>query len=174
MIGISSVAYSSIFIASPVLTHWKEREGVYRNRRARIERDLGYVPAYALATGEGPVDVEPPPKKRRGGPTLSEEPGDQLSREEFKELVRDIEPEVSERAPTTSTSPRGTGLAAPAGLRRGRSNGAPEPDIEPESPAERPQRDSSADLEPEDLVMKESPKQRRARRPKNRRHGRAR
>jgi SecD/SecF fusion protein len=174
MIGIASGAYSSIFIASPVLTHWKEREGVYRNRRARIERDLGYVPAYALATGEGPVDVEPPAKKRRGGPTLSEEPGDQLSREEFQELVRDIEPEVSERPPRTATSTRGTGLAARAGLRRGRSNGAPKPDIEPSSPAEQPQRDASADLEPEDLVMKESPKPRRARRPKNRRHGRAR
>ncbi|HTA15275.1 MAG TPA: protein translocase subunit SecD, partial [Solirubrobacteraceae bacterium] len=55
LIGIASGAYSSIFIASPVLTHWKEREGVYRNRRARIVRELGYVPAYATATGEGPI-----------------------------------------------------------------------------------------------------------------------
>src|SRR6202035_2938816 len=47
LVGIASGAYSSIFIASPVLTHWKEREGVYRNRRARIMRDMGYVPAYA-------------------------------------------------------------------------------------------------------------------------------
>ena len=30
MIGIASGAYSSIFIASPVLTDWKEREGSYR------------------------------------------------------------------------------------------------------------------------------------------------
>src|SRR5664280_480223 len=29
MVGIASGAYSSIFIASPVLTHWKEREGSY-------------------------------------------------------------------------------------------------------------------------------------------------
>ena len=41
MIGILSGAYSSIFIASPVLTHWKEREPVYRARRARLERELG-------------------------------------------------------------------------------------------------------------------------------------
>ena len=47
MVGIASGAYSSIFIASPVLTHWKEREGAYRNRRARIVRELGAVPAYA-------------------------------------------------------------------------------------------------------------------------------
>jgi SecD/SecF fusion protein len=178
MIGIASGAYSSIFIASPVLTHWKEREGVYRNRRARIERDLGYVPAYALATGEGLTDVEPPPKKRRrggvGGGPISEEPGDQLSREEFQELVRDIEPEISEQPAGTSSASRGTGLAARAGLRRGRSNGAPKADVESASPAEQSQRDSSADLEPEDLVMKEPPKPRRPRRPKNRRHGRAR
>ena len=39
MIGVASGAYSSIFIASPVLTHWKEREAGYRARRARIERE---------------------------------------------------------------------------------------------------------------------------------------
>ena len=47
IIGIASGAYSSIFIASPVLTHWKEREPGYRMRRARIVRELGAVPAYA-------------------------------------------------------------------------------------------------------------------------------
>ena len=90
LVGIASGAYSSIFIASPVLTHWKEREGVYRNRRARIVRDAGYVPAYATASGEGPIDVEPAtkaPRGRRGGAILAEEPGEQLSREEFDELV---------------------------------------------------------------------------------------
>ena len=44
---MASGAYSSIFIASPVLTHWKEREPVYRARRARIQADQGLVPAYA-------------------------------------------------------------------------------------------------------------------------------
>ncbi len=47
LIGVASGAYSSIFIASPVLTHWKEREAQYRHRRERIEGELGYVPAYA-------------------------------------------------------------------------------------------------------------------------------
>ena len=45
MIGIASGAYSSIFIASPVLTHWKEREGSYRCSpgadRARTRRRAG-------------------------------------------------------------------------------------------------------------------------------------
>jgi SecD/SecF fusion protein len=51
MVGVASGAYSSIFIASPVLTHWKEREDIYRRRRVRIaEEHNGLVPAYALAT----------------------------------------------------------------------------------------------------------------------------
>ncbi len=50
LIGVASGAYSSIFIASPVLTHWKEREAGYRTRRARLEAEYGHVPAYATAT----------------------------------------------------------------------------------------------------------------------------
>ena len=46
MIGILSGTYSSIFIASPVLTEWKEREPAYRSRRARIEEAMGYVPTF--------------------------------------------------------------------------------------------------------------------------------
>ena len=41
LIGVASGAYSSIFIASPVLTHWKEREHAFKARRHRIEEDLG-------------------------------------------------------------------------------------------------------------------------------------
>jgi len=58
IIGTLSGAYSSVFIAGPVLVLWKEREPVYRTRRARIREQLGSVPAYARA----PADVEP----RRG------------------------------------------------------------------------------------------------------------
>ena len=47
MVGIASGTYSSIFIAAPVLTAWKEREPVYAARRARIEHALGHVPAFA-------------------------------------------------------------------------------------------------------------------------------
>jgi SecD/SecF fusion protein len=47
LIGIISGTYSSIFIASPVLTAWKEREPGYARRRARIAEIEGTVPAYA-------------------------------------------------------------------------------------------------------------------------------
>jgi SecD/SecF fusion protein len=48
LIGIASGTYSSIFIASPVLTAWKEREPQYIRRRQRIaEAEGGLVPAFA-------------------------------------------------------------------------------------------------------------------------------
>jgi SecD/SecF fusion protein len=47
MVGIASGTYSSIFIASPVLTAWKEREPGFARRRARIAEIDGTVPAFA-------------------------------------------------------------------------------------------------------------------------------
>ncbi len=158
MIGIASGAYSSIFIASPVLTHWKEREGAYRLRRARIVREAGAVPAYATTAGGTPEDIEPTQKKRRtrsGSLVIPEEPGQQLSRDEFQELVRDLDIEGQP-----------TGGGRRAGVAQGNATAA--------RPAAA-ERDPAADLTPEDLVLKEEPKQRQKnRRPRNRRHGRAR
>jgi SecD/SecF fusion protein len=172
LVGIASGAYSSIFIASPVLTHWKEREGVYRNRRARIVRDVGYVPAYATALGDVPVDVEPTSKSkraRRGTGTLAEEPGEQLSKEEFDDLVREIGPELAEQQ---------TGRArAAVRTRRGRigNTDVKQRDEVNGKEVESRQRDPTADLTPEDLVLKDEPgSARKPRRPRNRRHGRAR
>ena len=47
LVGIASGTYSSIFIASPVLTAWKEREPGFARRRARIAEVEGRVPAFA-------------------------------------------------------------------------------------------------------------------------------
>jgi SecD/SecF fusion protein len=48
LVGIASGTYSSIFIASPVLSAWKEREPGFARRRLRIaELEGGRVPAYA-------------------------------------------------------------------------------------------------------------------------------
>jgi SecD/SecF fusion protein len=53
LVGVASGAYSSIFIASPVLTEWKEREPGYVQRRHRILEQFGHVPAFAVVTREG-------------------------------------------------------------------------------------------------------------------------
>jgi SecD/SecF fusion protein len=168
MVGVASGAYSSIFIASPVLTHWKEREGSYRNRRARIIRELGQVPAYATTAGGALEDVEPPRKRkrtRRGSLIAPEEPGEQLSREEFQELVRDLD---VEEQPAAAPGDRRAGGGAVA-----QRAPAVEPEVQDDRPE--PSRDPAADLTPEDLVLKDEPKQRdKKRRSRNRRHGRSR
>jgi SecD/SecF fusion protein len=180
MIGIASGAYSSIFIASPVLTHWKERESAFRVRRARIVRDLGEVPAYATTATGAPEDVEPERRRRRtrrGSLIAPEAPGEQLSRDEFQELVRDIEPDNGKAAEAAT---RGGRTIAAAQLRpqpRSQSGSQQAPEQAPErAPAEAAsERDPAADLTPEDLVLKEPSKPRqKARRPRNRRHGRSR
>jgi hypothetical protein len=142
-----------------VLTHWKERESAYRARRARIERELGAVPAYATTAAGAPQDVEPDDKRkrtRRGSIIAPEEPGAQISRDEFQELVRDLDVEHDP----------GAGRGARAGTAQ-RTTPAP--------PAAAPERDPAADLAPEDLVMKDDSKPRpKRRRPRNKRHGRSR
>ena len=63
LVGVISGTYSSIFIASPVLTHWKERETVYVRRRRRIAEDNdGVVPPYAVGASGALVDVAPSEK----------------------------------------------------------------------------------------------------------------
>ena len=69
IVGTLSGTYSSVFIAGPVLTHWKERESVYRARQRRIREAYGFVPAYAVAVGGAPVDVEP--RSAAGAPARS-------------------------------------------------------------------------------------------------------
>jgi hypothetical protein len=98
LVGVTSGAYSSIFIASPVLTHWKEREPQFRHRRQRIIDQYGFVPAYA----GGGADVEPKARKRARA-SLSEVGSEELSAAEFEELKRGIAEEERERAGHTST-----------------------------------------------------------------------
>jgi SecD/SecF fusion protein len=89
MVGLLSGTYSSIFIASPVLTHWKEREPAYRRRRERIEEQMGRVPAFpeenVVARTEGgpeepvqaetPVPAAPAPSRSQVPGVVPEPPG---------------------------------------------------------------------------------------------------
>jgi SecD/SecF fusion protein len=170
IVGVASGAYSSIFIASPVLTHWKEREGSYRNRRARIVRELGSVPAYAMVAGGAPEDVEPTRERKRnvsifGSSAAPGQTGEQISRDEFQDLVRDLDVEAGSGAAPTRSS-------AAAGVAQ-KPRRTKQPEQEPEPPnGEQAPRDPAADLTPEDLVLKDdkpAPKRKRAR---NKRHGR--
>ena len=172
IVGVASGAYSSIFIASPVLTHWKEREGSYRSRRARIVRELGAVPAYAVVAGGVPEDVEPAKQRKRnvsifGSGAAPGQTGDEISRDEFQELVRDLDVEAASGA-----APSKAGSAAGV-VQKPRRTKQPEQTPEPQAPnGGQAPRDPAADLTPEDLVLKDdkaTPKRKRAR---NKRHGR--
>jgi SecD/SecF fusion protein len=85
LIGVASGAYSSIFIASPVLTHWKEREHGYRVRRQRIIEEVGYVPAYADGG-----DVDPTPKRVRSTGRLTAPADENVSAAEFEQMTREL------------------------------------------------------------------------------------
>jgi SecD/SecF fusion protein len=149
LVGVASGAYSSIFIASPVLTHWKEREPVYRRRRARIASEYGgAVPAYATsgaAAREAEI-VERKRSRRLSGPGVGD---GTVSAGEFADLVRELhsEPEIGRtggRRPQRNQPPR----SAPPPAR------APEPTPEPKPPAA----DPTADARPEDVVMPDQPR----------------
>jgi len=107
LIGTISGAYSSVFIASPVLTHWKEREPVYEKRRERISGELGYVPAYATAIGGAPVDVGPSEEEKRRRRLTAPTQPEEVSQSEFQQLVADIQ----EPEPAATPSRRGDGAA---------------------------------------------------------------
>jgi SecD/SecF fusion protein len=150
LVGVASGAYSSIFIASPVLTHWKEREPVYKRRRARIAAEHGgVVPAYATV-GAAARESEPDAMGRRPRRRLTEPARpDGIKTGEFRELVRELHTEPQTRRPVQA-----------------------EPEPRPE-----PVRDPAADARPEDVVMPPDDAAARRRGPsrsRNRRRGRPR
>src|SRR4051812_39934771 len=136
LVGVLSGAYSSIFIASPVLTHWKEREHVYRVRRKRIaELAGGPVSAYATAVGGAATEVAPKETRRSAKRiTQPDLPGQEVSQREFQEMVKELHVETA---------------------------------VATEEPE-----DTSRDLTPEELVLKDDQKREKQRRPRNRKHGR--
>jgi SecD/SecF fusion protein len=155
LVGTASGAYSSVFIAAPVLVHWKEREETYRRRRSRILSETGEVPAYATA-GHG-VTIEPKGPSRPGRRlTTPDDPERGVSQREFDEMVRDIE-HATEQSPVAAKT-------------RTKRRPEPEPQAEPEA-----EPDPTADAAPEDLVLKDTPKRDRPKRSsRNKRHGRPR
>jgi SecD/SecF fusion protein len=144
-IGTLSGTYSSVFIASQVLTAWKEREPVYERRRAIVAaQNGGVVPAYADqgVTG-GPIDVEPP-KQRQRRSLISPDDPQNVSQAEFDDMVRDLHADKPARR---------TAVEEPL----------------PPAPEPASESDDSADASPDDVFMKDDG---RKKRPRNKRHGR--
>jgi SecD/SecF fusion protein len=148
LVGVISGAYSSIFIATPVLVHWKERESVYRNRRRRIASEHGgHVPAYATGGHNVVLPGDDENRRKRQRLTTPDDPERGVSKAEFDAMVA----EIADDAAVTS--------------------GGPSPDAKSKSKA----RDSAADALPEELVLKDDTKKKpKSKRPRNKRHGRPR
>jgi SecD/SecF fusion protein len=164
LIGTISGTYSSVFIAGPVLTAWKEREPVYRRRHARIAAENGgVVPAFATSASGELADVEPERRqsmfhKRRI--TAPDDPERGVSREEFDEMVRDLDvdpvskpkrrgaavAEVEPEAPPRRTEAK---AAAPAKVDA--------PDAVDGAEAAPAKGENAADALPEDVVMPNRP-----------------
>jgi SecD/SecF fusion protein len=128
LVGIASGTYSSIFIASPVLTAWKEREAVYVQRRRRVMENFGLVPAFAVATTAGvpatPVmgsggRPEPAPVTDGGAPVDEEwEPEEDEGEDEFPaedvEEDEDVPAAVSEDGHTAAVEDGAQAAQQPA------------------------------------------------------------
>jgi SecD/SecF fusion protein len=146
VVGVASGTYSSVFIAGPVLTLWKEREPVYRARRARLLAELGHIPAYAVASAGAPVDVAP---KQRRRSVAAADPSQGVAKEEFDEMVANLGVEK----PAVVAPPRSQ--QRPKGGRRARSQGGV-------TPPQQTDGDGAVDGEP------------KPKKPRNTKHGRRR
>jgi SecD/SecF fusion protein len=153
LVGVASGAYSSIFIASPVLMHWKEREHGYRLRRDRIISQQGYVPAYA---GAG-ADIDPDHKTRGRNGRLTQPTPDGVSAAEFAAMKRELGlNEDTAPKPTSRLSRRTAGAAPPAvPPSSGRGNRRPTPAAEPTPPP--PPAKSASEPVPESQNFEHAP-----------------
>jgi SecD/SecF fusion protein len=126
LIGVASGTYSSIFIAAPVLTHWKEREIVWRRRERIVREDHGgVIPAYAETSlgdeaASTAVRRERAPGRGRGargtaGATAVAEPP---VADSPAAAAPEAEPEPAESTPAATAGGGGNGLSAAAAARR--------------------------------------------------------
>jgi SecD/SecF fusion protein len=146
-VGVLSGTYSSIFIATPVLTHWKEREPAYRARRGHLIEEMGRVPTFPednVVARVGP-DGEPVPRVPVAAGTEAPPP-----------------PEVEPAAAEPAAAPQ---PSADAGDGAEAADEASEPETEPEPLA------TGAPREPARPARSERQRKRRQQR-RRRKHGR--
>ena len=109
-VGVAAGAYSSIFIAPPLVAMWKEKEPRYAQLRARVERLAAQGPA--AERPERPVRAAAGSARRTGGPaparegrprrapTPPPEPEPELADHDEEELEEAAETESAVAAPT--------------------------------------------------------------------------
>jgi SecD/SecF fusion protein len=152
LVGTLSGAYSSIFIAGPVLTEWMERLPTFKAKRRRLTLAAGgTLPPYPDANAsKGGVDpfAQRPKSERITAP--EPEAGTAVSANEFQRMVDEL------------------GIEPGSGGRQ--RTAAPEEPAAPEQPSR------AADLSPEEVVLRDDRTRgtgaRKGKGKSNRRHGR--
>jgi SecD/SecF fusion protein len=145
LVGIASGAYSSIFIASPVLSEWKEREPVYRRRRRMVmEEHGGVVPAFATgaiadqAPAAAPATTRRRPPRRRPASRPAAGTATATAPPKAPEVAPPTPPEVEAPKPPPAPAP-----APAAGDGRDGADGdgrTPKPPPKPKPKRQRPRK----------------------------------
>ncbi len=164
LVGTVSGAYSSIFISSPVLTQWKEREPVFRRRRAALLAQHGEVPPFADTKLDVNTERKQPQRTRLTAP---ESPDRAVPKSEFDQMVRELHSDAPVPQAASGTGGASTEVAERDAPRPHGSRRMPDGLAAPEAA---PARDGALDALPEDTVLKDN----RPKRPRNKKHGRPR
>jgi SecD/SecF fusion protein len=176
LVGVASGAYSSIFIATPVLVEWKEREQVYmRRRRLVMEQYGGLVPAFATGSfAEETAAAAAPAAAVAGGPaaragrpsraarrtaqrrTGAEPPTARPGPEPPRPAAEPAQPAAEPAPPSEPPRPAAEPARAPAPRPATPPPAAPRPDAGPSEPPAEP----SAPAPPGDGAPASRPAQR--------------
>lgn len=189
LVGTLSGAYSSVFIASPVLTEWVERLPAFKARRRRLMAQYGgTLPPYPdSAKGAGEVDPFAQ-REKRARLTAPEPEGAAVSASEFRQMVADLGiDEATKREPKAAAAKQKADKAEKRQSRRAKPEPAAEPSVRPagpqagSTPGESPEGaptvdhpDRAADLSPEEVVMRDEKPRGSKKSKQPRRHGRPR
>jgi len=180
LVGVLSGAYSSIFIATPVLVEWKEREQTYmRRRRLMLQEFGGRIPAFppgmlgepvpAAAGATAGAAAAPVAAATAGGAETPKPPTSRAARQQRRAAAS------SSTTTSTRTAPRAPAPPPPPadGAGDGDGAGTPPPESPPPEPAAQPSAETpaspSAPAAPSGPPAK--PKQ-KSKRQKRRKHGR--
>jgi len=191
LVGVLSGAYSSIFIATPVLVEWKERETTYmRRRRLMLQEFGGHIPAFAPGALGEPVPAAATAAAGAGAgagaaagagvaaatAAAAEEapsPTSRAGRRQRREAAARSTASPSRSSSTTRTAPR-PATPPPAAPRPTDGDGAPPPSPPPESasqPSAETPASPSAPAAPSSPPAKPKQKQ-KPKRQRRRKHGR--
>ena len=179
LVGVLSGAYSSIFIATPVLVEWKERELTYmRRRRLMMQEYGGHIPAFAdrragragAGGGSGGPHGEAAPTRPRKPPAPTTRAARRQRRSAGAARSTELDHANRPARPPRDPAARGRPAASPATAHRRRRGAPPSPPPERAAqPSAETPASPSAPAAPWDPPAKPEAKSKRQRR---RKHGR--